>query len=277
MKLNSLSGKIRDFIKRPKLVKRWKNFLYKRRLRRETYLFNITGAVSQWQWGGRSLYASPVDKDGKIWLKKIIERFGFDKFDYIIFAYDDVSFDEDIFRKCTIVREKGKHFYFLKKYITPSVCSRYDYIFLWCDDIDIVDFDPCAFLKIMQTNNLQLAQPALTPDSYFTWDITLQDETYKVGRYVDFVEIMLPVFTPQAWERFWCMMESDKNYRGWGYDLFARSVCRYINMGIIDCQPVKHVRPVGQRGSGAERDKKYIMNKYAAYRLAEKVSYGKLY
>lgn len=264
-------------MKRPKLVKRWNRFLYKRRLQRETCLCNIKEAPEQQQKNSRFLYASPVDKDGKAWLKKIIERFGFDQFDYIIFVYDDVPFDEEIFRKCTIIREKGKHFYFLKKYITQEVCNQYDYIFLWCDDIDVSDFDPNVFIKIMQTNNLQIAQPALTLDSYFTWDITLQDKRYKVGRYVDFVEIMVPVFSPQAWGRFWNMIELDRNYRGWGYDLFARSFCRYTNMGIIDCQPVRHVRPVGQRCTDAKQDKEYITNKYAVYRIAEKISYGKLF
>ncbi|HTY45171.1 MAG TPA: DUF707 domain-containing protein [Patescibacteria group bacterium] len=270
-------GSAIDFFRRPKLFKRWRKFLHVRRMKKETSLYNRAAPGRQRQPRGRYLYASPVGEDGKPWLKKIIGRFGCEQFEYIIFAYDDTSFDEDIFRKCVVIREKGLHFYFLKKYITPSVCSNYDYLFLWCDDIDVVDFRPSEFVNIMQTNNIELAQPALTADSYFTWDITLQNKTYKVGRYVDFVEIMVPVFTSEAWVRFWNKMEAEKNYWGWGYDLFARSVCGYANMGIIDCLPVRHVRPVGaRRDHNAVREVGYMMDKYAGYRLAEKVSYGAL-
>ena len=274
----SLNWQIRDFIRRPKLDKRWKRFLYKRRLRKQTHIFNIVNAACKEQCKGRYLYASPVGKDGKPWLKKIIERFGFDQFDYIIFAYDNIPFDEEIFQRCRIVHEEGLRWYFLKKYITPSICSAYDYIFLWCDDIDIIDFDPYRFLEIMRTNNLQLAQPALTPDSYFTFDITLQHKKYAVGRYVDFVEIMVPIFTHEALESFWNMIEPKINKWGWGYDSLARSACGYTNMGVIDCQPVKHIRPIGQKHSNIERemDREYIMNKYVVYQPAKKVSYGAL-
>jgi hypothetical protein len=274
---DSFDCRIADFVKRPKLLKRWNKFLYKRRMQEETRLYNLANTSYGQKPDGRYLYASPVGKDGKQWLKKIIERFGYEKFDYIIFAYDDVSFDEEIFQKCTILREKGLHYYFLKKHITPSVCSKYDYIFAWCDDIDVGYFNPEEFLKIMKNNNLQVAQPALTSDSYFTWVITLQDKTYRIGRYVDFVEVMVPVFTRESWVSYWNMVEPDRNYWGWGYDFFARSVCRYANMGIIDSQPVRHVRPVGERrGTGGEEDVGFIKDKYSGFKIAEKVSYGSL-
>lgn len=263
-------------MRRPRLDKRWKNFFYKRRLRQETRLYNETCLGLPQEHKGRSLYASPVGEKGKYLLGKIIERFGVEKFDYLIFAYDDVILDEDIFTPCRIIREKGLRWHFLKKYLTPEICNRYDYIFVWPDDIDIIDFNPCKFLKIVRENNLQLTQPALTHDSYFTWEITLRNEKYALGRYVDFVEIMVPVLTRQAWECFWNMIESDKNYWGWGYDFFARSVCGYKNMGIIDCMPVRHLRPVGEKSSDIEADKKYIMNKYREYDYAQKVIYATL-
>ncbi len=264
-----------DFFRRPKIAKRWKRFWYAQRLRRETKQYNQSHPVGLSHSPGRCLYASPVGKNGKPWLQKLIERFGHDRFDYLIFAYDDVALEEEIFQKCRIVREKGLRWYFLKKYVTPAVCAPYDYIFLWPDDIDVRGFDPVAFVETMRTNNLELAQPALTEDSFFSWDITRQSAKHKIGRYVDFVEIMVPVFTREAWARYWDMLESDGNHWGWGYDIFARAVCGYTNLGIIDCLPVQHVRPIGNE-SGGSRSAEDILNKYGTSRAARHVSYGPL-
>jgi len=264
-----------DSIRRLRIPMRWELFWYVRRLRQETQRYNSAHSSAYPQGDGRFLYASPIGRSGKPWLRKLIERFGFDRFDYLIFAYDDVMLEEEIFQKCRIVREKGLRWYFLKEYITPEVCESYSHIFLWPDDIDVGDFDPCAFVEIMRTNNLELAQPALTEDSFFSWDITLRNEKYKVGRYVDFVEIMAPVFTQEAWKSYWRMVEPDGNYWGWGYDIFARAVCGYTNMGIIDLLPVRHVRPVGKE-SGGSRSLEEMMEKYGKSRSAKKVSYGPL-
>ena len=86
---------------------------------------------------GKSLYASAVNAQGKDFLRKIIEKFGHDSFDYLIFAYDETSFDEDVFKKCRVIREKGLKWYFAKKYLTPEFCVSYDYLFYWDDDIDV--------------------------------------------------------------------------------------------------------------------------------------------
>lgn len=221
---------------------------------------------------GKNLYASPVGKEGKHFLKKIIERFGYSDFDYLIFAYDDEPFAEEIFNGCRIIRERGPRWYFMKTYITPELCSRYGYIFIWADDIDIQEFSWRNFLAIMQRNRLQVAQPALTPCSYISHKVTKADPRRKVGRYADFVEIMIPVFTAEAWAEYWKYIDPEINPWGWGMDDLAHSLCGFANQGVIDCEPVTHTRPVSSsRASAIEGGKRFI-KKHSEHQLALRTS-----
>lgn len=217
------------------------------------------------------LYASPVGTSGKKHLKKIIERFGHAHFDYLIFAYDDDPFDEDIFKRCRIIREKGYRWYFMKKYVTPEVCKKYRYIFVWADDIDIEDFSYNNFISIMERNQLQIAQPALGRKSYFSHAITTVKKWQKFGRYVDFVEIMVPVFQARAWETFWQYLDPVNNPWGWGCDLLAHSLCGFTNMGIVDCEPVTHTRPVSS-GTKAGQGKHWFLEKHKQHKKALKIN-----
>src|SRR5690606_38754096 len=103
-------------------------------------------------------------------------------------------------------REDGHKWQFAKKYLKPELIEEFDYIFLWDDDIDILEFCPIQFIKIMWLNNLDMAQPALTDDSYSSHAITVMKPSRPplgnwsiVGRRTNFVEIMVPAFTREAW------------------------------------------------------------------------------
>ncbi len=234
------------------------------------------GAASK----GKFLYASPVGKNGKENLAKVIEKFGHRDFDYLIFVYDDTLFDEEIFRPCNFVREKGLKWFFMKKYLTPEFCKKYSYFFIWDDDIDVEHFSYEEFIKIMKANRLELAQPALEGGNA-THEITLKRKK-GIGRLVDFVEIMVPVFTQQAWIRWWYMMESDTNFWGFGYDDLARSFCGYKRMGIIDAQAIHHMNPPQyeiDRSKTMRRvlEGKDFLKKYYFLKPTFRVSYAHLF
>jgi len=225
----------------------------------------------------KCLYVSPVGSKGKDFLGKIIEKFGNDRFDYLIFSYDGTRFDEPVFGKCRVIHEKGLRWDFMKKYVTPAYCEKYDYLFAWADDIDIGDFSVENYLDIVIRNGLQLSQPALTADSFYSHAITLRDESCRVGRFTDFVEIMVPVFERRAWTEYWNMLKSDSNGWGWGHDLFAKAMCGYKRMGIIDAEPVFHTRPLRATDSTTmAKFKNYVQNNAATYSISLKLSYGKL-
>lgn len=224
------------------------------------------------------LYASPVGKAGKDFLKKIITKLGKDDFDYLIFSYDGTDFSEDIFRGCSIIHDKGLKWYFAKKYLTPKFCRNYDYIFFWDEDIDIDNFSYTDFIEIMKRNNLELAHPACSLDSDCPHQINFQDKRYAVGRYSDFIEIMAQVFTSKAWESYWKMIEAEYNFWGWGYTHIANSFCKYSSTAIIDSQVIKHTRPLRKVliDDVAEKQMQAFLKKYAKYRKTMFLVFGKL-
>jgi len=245
--------------------------------------FRIKTAIYNWQKQKKTekssqkyLYASAVNQEGKKYLSKIIHRFGHQDFDYLIFVYDNAQFKEEIYKDCVFIHEKGIKWQFAKRYLTPEYCKEYNYIFIWDDDIDIEDFSYRDFIEIMERNNLEIAQPALSYKSYPTKRITLKNEKYRIGRYVDYVENMIPVFTREAWFKYWTMMEKDYNFWGWGYNALAKSFCGYKNMGIVDCETVRHTRPAQSKYGIAPKEGKIFLEKYKRYKKAMGLTYAKL-
>ncbi len=223
-------------------------------LKWQTYVFNQMKKKAERGLNKKSLYMSSVGGHGKEFLRKIIQRFGHEDFDYLIVVYDDTEFHEDVFARCQFIRDKGLKWQFIKRYVSPELGKKYRYLFLWDDDIDIAGFSPQNYLDIIERNNLQCSQPALARGSSHSHEITLRDEKYKIGRYTDFVEIMACVVEGEVWSGFWSMIEDDYNFWGWGYDLLGRSIVGMKNMGIVDQEPVLHVRPLRgyQKDSGGD-------------------------
>ncbi|MFH1836463.1 MAG: DUF707 domain-containing protein [Methanobacteriota archaeon] len=253
-----------------------------------TYLLNLKFQTSVYNWQNRkkspgifqkSLYVSSVGIGGKKFLSKIVKKFGHENFDYLIFVYDDTEFNEKSYKKCSFIRKKSDKcilYQLAKKYLTPKFCNKYDFIFLWNDDIDVEDFSLKNFIDVMERNNLDMAQPALSNKSYYGHEITLRDERYPVGRYTDFVETMVPVFTRSAWLKFRDMIQEDYNFWGWGYDILAKSFCKYKNMGIVDCETVIHTRPIQSSQTNAKEDMTLFFNAHKKYKRSYRLVYSSL-
>ena len=189
----------------------------------------------------KNLYASAVGKNGKERLIKVIERFGTENFDYLIFVFDDTQFSESIFHQCKFIYEKGEFGYFWKKYLTPERVAPYQYIFPWMDDLDILNLNIERFMQIMVRNKLELAQPALSHDSFIFHEVTRKSLKYKIGRFTHFTEIMAQVFCVKKWIRFWEILEFNPlNPKSWGYDLVTRKACEIKRMAVIDCEEIRH-------------------------------------
>lgn len=216
----------------------------------------------------------PVGGAGKRWLAEIITRFGTAGFDYLILAYDDTRFDEPVFAPCEIVRCAGLKWQLVQRHLPPERVAPYAFVFVWDDDLDPRPFDPRAFLDVMARNGLELAQPALTRDSHFSHLLTLQSDA-PVGRFTDFVEIMAPVFRADAWARFWSLLDPERTHWGWGLDVFARSLCDFRRMGIVDCQPVRHTRPIDP-GRDQLDELRRFRSRHPGARAARKLAYAEL-
>lgn len=174
-----------------------------------------------------------------------------------VFNYDDSPFD--LPDEVRVIRERGHKWQFAYRHLKPDQIAAYDYLFYWDDDLGLLDFDPPAFVRIMGINRLAMAQPAIVSKFGLSHRITQRepcgspwlfpesgDLLCVAGRLTNFVEIMAPVFTREAWAEFHGYL-SESSRSGWGYDHIPVG-----RKGIVDRFPVEHLRPVGSINGASE-------------------------
>ncbi|HEY9068552.1 MAG TPA: hypothetical protein VIO33_26435 [Burkholderiaceae bacterium] len=120
--------------------------------------------------------------------------------------------------------------------------QKYKYVWLPDDDLLCVPEDVSRMFAICDDLRLELAQPALTRDSYFTHATTLQHTAFQV-RFTNFVEIMAPVLSTDMLARVFHTLAG--NISGYGLDALWPRFSEIGRIAIIDDTPVKHTRPVG--------------------------------
>jgi hypothetical protein len=123
-----------------------------------------------------------------------------------------------------------------------DLISRYRYVWLPDDDLLAVPEDISRMFAICDELQLELAQPALTPDSYFTHLVTMQHRAFQL-RFTNFVEIMAPVLSAAMLTKIYPTL--DGRISGYGLDALWARFSRLGKVAIIDDTPVKHTRPVG--------------------------------
>jgi hypothetical protein len=212
-----------------------------------------------------SLVVCPVGKAGKEFVRKIVERFGHDSFDFLLLVYDDTCFDERGFADCTVVHDELPLFWRLRKHVTAELCRHYEYVFIWMDDLDVLDFDPQNFLCILRAHHIEVGHPALSPDSVIS-HLVMERQDTTIGRYT---EILGFAFRGDLWERFWRLIEPDRNPWGWGYDEVAYSVCRFRRIAIIDGEVIKHTRK-GSYHAAVAADHQETQRRYSRHYLSRK-------
>jgi len=123
-----------------------------------------------------------------------------------------------------------------------SQFHAYDYIFLADDDLAADVETVNKIFLLCEHYRLELAQPALTADSYASnWPITMENNSFLL-RYTNFAEIMAPVFSRPFFER--CAPTFCENVSGYGIELIWSSwVSSHKKLAILDACPVRHARP----------------------------------
>lgn len=154
----------------------------------------------------------------------------------------------DMFRSSDVIRLdakgpkwKGIHSVLAKN---PDLFQNYDYIWLPDDDLEC---QPTAIEKLfdsMRRYDLLLGQPALTPQSYFSWCITLQNPMTRI-RYVNFIETMAPCFHSSLLLK--CLPLLEGQIGGWGLDWVWPKFAGPSpdRVAIIDSAAITHTRPFG--------------------------------
>jgi hypothetical protein len=122
---------------------------------------------------------------------------------------------------------------------------EYDFIWLPDDDIRASAGTISGMFDVAEEVGLDLFAPALDEESYFAHFITKQNPRL-FGRWVGFVEIMVPGFSRSALERLLPTLDLSETGWGWGLDSVWPKLLGYENVGIIDGITVTHTRPVGE-------------------------------
>jgi hypothetical protein len=120
--------------------------------------------------------------------------------------------------------------------------QKYRYVWLPDDDLLCEPDEVSRLFAICDELQLELAQPALTRDSYFTHITTLQHTEFQV-RFTNFVEVMAPVFSADMLARVFPTLAGQIS--GYGLDGLWPRLSKMGKVAIIDDTPVKHTRPVG--------------------------------
>lgn len=121
----------------------------------------------------------------------------------------------------------------------------YEHVWLPDDDIRADQTVINRMFDVAGALGLQLFAPALDASSHFAHFITMQQPRFY-GRWVGFVEIMVPGFERAALEQLLPTFDLSVTGWGWGLDALWPKLLGYDNIGILDGTPVTHTRPVGQ-------------------------------
>ncbi len=163
-------------------------------------------------------------------------------FDYALswFADDPPAADAAVF----VHMQKGAKWPGLYETIRAhwDMISQYRYVWLPDDDLLCVPEDVSRMFSISDELALDLAQPALTPDSFFSHIVTLQHVAYQV-RFTNFVEIMAPALSIDMLAR--ALPTIKDSVSGYGLDSIWPRLTQLGKVAIIDDTPVKHTRPIG--------------------------------
>ncbi|HEV2518377.1 MAG TPA: DUF707 domain-containing protein [Devosia sp.] len=165
--------------------------------------------------------------------------------DLVVSWYGDTPY-ERVADERVLVQKGAKWDVLAQHYAAdPSLIADYDYHLLIDDDIATDCETICRLFLLAEQHRLEISQPALTPDSYFSHMPTLRAPSFLL-RYSNFIEVMAPCLSRAALQRIlpwvadsptgdgvdyvWCRLEADNRNR----------------CAIIDAVPVRHTRPVGR-------------------------------
>ena len=174
-----------------------------------------------------------------------LEGRGIRNFDIIVSYFGD---DPERFRDSEVLRvnQKGGKWDGLYALFAsrPALLDRYDFFWLPDDDI-LADIETInAIFAAMIEYRSELAQPALTFDSHFSFILTLKVQGFRL-RYINMVEVMVPIVSASLLRKVLPLFRDTMS--GWGLDpVWTRlNSENQFKSAILDAWPVCHTRPIG--------------------------------
>ncbi|XP_021650033.2 uncharacterized protein LOC110642340 [Hevea brasiliensis] len=194
-----------------------------------------------------------------------------ENFTILLFHYDGRASEWDQFEWSTraihvSVRRQTKWWY-AKRFLHPDIVAAYEYIFIWDEDLGVENFNAEKYIELVKKHGLEISQPALDPKNGYAWPMTKRRYDREVHKDAEkkpkwckdplsppcaaFVEIMAPVFSPEAWRCVWHMIQNDLVH-GWGLD-FSLGRCvepAHEKIGVVDSQWIIHqsIPSLGNQG-----------------------------
>ena len=123
----------------------------------------------------------------------------------------------------------------------PDLATAYDFFWLVDDDIETTAKQVEALFLYVRSHDFELAQPALTLDSYYSHRLTLHCPGFS-HRHTNLIEIMAPILSRRVLERVMPLFATTRS--GFGIDWYWQQVVDHPEraIAIIDAQPVGHRR-----------------------------------
>ncbi|EXC29927.1 hypothetical protein L484_015120 [Morus notabilis] len=194
-----------------------------------------------------NLFAVAVGIKQKDLVNKMVRKFLSSNFVVMLFHYDGnvdkwktFEWSDRVIHVSAVNQTK---WWFAKRFLHPDIVAEYDYIFLWDEDLGVDSFDPKLYISIVQSEGLEISQPALDPVKSVELHhqitargrrSTVHRRTYKHGKGCDenskappctgWIEMMAPVFSRAAWRCAWFMIQGD----------------RTKSVGVVDAEYVVH-------------------------------------
>ena len=167
----------------------------------------------------------------------------FRDWDIVVSVYDDAVFQHG--EDAVVIRHPGGKWDGISEYLlSTDALDKYDYI--WLPDDDIATNCPgiSNIFAEMRRWDLDICQPSLRADSYYTHFFTLSCPGLRL-RYVNFVEIMIPCVVNTVLKQL--MPDLRNSMSGFGMDpIWCRlSPEPAFKAAILDGVAMKHTRPVG--------------------------------
>lgn len=126
----------------------------------------------------------------------------------------------------------------------PDAVTKYDYFWLPDDDISADTETINKLFQAMASYDLELAQPALTLESYFQHPITLENPLFRL-RYSTMIEIMAPVLDRRLLISLLPLFATTRSGFGLDYIWHRLTTAPSRKAAILDELRVVHTRPIG--------------------------------
>jgi len=131
----------------------------------------------------------------------------------------------------------------------PEALDAYDYFWLVDDDIEATASQVDSLFRYVSAHAFEIAQPALTLDSYYSHRLTLQCPKFA-HRYTNFVELMLPVLSRTILKQALPLFRDSRSGLGIDWMWYRFASRPHESVAIIDFIAMPHRRPLNRHLRG---------------------------